>query len=229
MQQLIATLLVVLAGARHCIATRGSRVTVHNQTPHVLRLVAVYDKDTDWSFSADRILFFPPNASHVYQGYNQGYGELDVTFLLQRYCPGTSKDGTPFSRLNDNYVDVADFRVRLICKQRMYVPTNQVTQFHNPGIFAPWSRVFMDCNYYPATGGSGHKCRMDKTFTFGNEGDTADFSQDDTNSIKASAVRHGDSSDWKEFEVTLQMPPKACLHQDHPCAIDWRAPYCNAQ
>lgn len=103
-------LLLACAQIQRCLAVLGSRVTVHNESPILLRIVSstIYkDHDT--------VYFLPNSSSIAMQGYSNGkpdpddqheYG-YDVTFTLQRFCPGITTLAE--STLQDGWRDVAYF------------------------------------------------------------------------------------------------------------------------
>lgn len=193
-------------------ALRGTRLTVHNETPNLLRIVS-----SSTYKDHDGVRFLSPNASVVLQGYqggkidpddestNNGY---DVTFTIQRFCPGITDVAS--STLQDGYRDL------------MYVIAN------NHWVGEPYMRMYLDCSYYPPDSPQ-YVCKSTSgKQTFGEgEGRPVDFSGPHR-SFAGFVRRTGDDDDYKQFDMYIHTAPHACAESDEGCASDWRAPYCNA-
>lgn len=85
------------------LAAKGSRATITNNSTYPLRLLQY-----EGAPKADpaNILFMITGQSHTFQGYNDGYGgNLDVTFVLERFCLGLSD--SKVSVFSDQWVTVA--------------------------------------------------------------------------------------------------------------------------
>lgn len=130
-----------------------------------------------------------------------GYHKQDVTFVLQRFCPGVDASVNAFG---DNYASIANIVV------------------HNPAVNWPYVIPNIDC-------GTSFQCAgPEQQFDFG-EGEHKDIEINKFGStLLLSATRNGDTDDFKEWTLELKTAPHACYRQSQDCSADWRAKICNA-
>lgn len=126
-------LLLALLSVHPSDAVLGSRIKVINNTPNLLRVMS----STTYQDFGD-IHFLPSNKTVILQGYAGGKidpddqstnNPYDVTFTLQRICPGKVDDGQ--RSLKDSFRDVlyviANNHWYVRCARHIFVATSTRT------------------------------------------------------------------------------------------------------
>lgn len=141
------------------------------------------------------------------------YNSNDVSFTIERFCPGV-KDAR-VSILQDQFVGVAYVEVDnpWAGAHGVVVHSKRHTA---PG--KPFIGTFMQCAEYPTE--LPEACQGTNKVSFAAE-QTSDMSiTTDLNTMSLTATRHVDSDEYKEFELHITKPPKACIYQSDDCASD---------
>lgn len=139
----------------------------------------------------------------------------DVSFAVERFCPGV-KDSR--STLGDQYMGFAYVEV-----MNPWMGTSTTTRqldVADPANHTgePFIDAYLQCAEYP-TSQADLVCAAQTEVSF-SSGQTSDLSLTTSlNSIKWKAMRH-DDSEYKEFELWIQTPGKACIHQSDDCSTD---------
>lgn len=126
-----ACVLLIMTTMRPAYAILGSRITVHNDSPWLLRIMQSWESKSNHNI--ENAHYLPPGGSVTMQGYNEGlYVRInrfeyrshiyvpnvypqrrgqsrDVSFAVERFCPGV-KDSR--STLGDQYMGTAYFEVQ---------------------------------------------------------------------------------------------------------------------
>lgn len=214
MTKTISSLAWLVAVVQHVHLVQGNlgtSVTITNKTPWLLRINRMWSTPGQPYFSKEYVTYLPKQTSINFKGHTNGYGSIsnsvDVAFLIERHCPGVN--GTTFSLLGDSYVAAASYIV------------------DNPPIGYPYVRAYTECKRFPLDK-PDKSCKFSDVWGF-EVGETRDVGFSSTyNSMQASATRKEDSSDYKEMDLVITVPPKACVY-GMDCVNDWRALFCNAQ
>lgn len=174
-------------------------------------------------------------------GYNSGSDSNDVTFEIQRFCPGVG--GEYWGHFADNYKVIG----RVTGNWDTHSVSNDpVLQHHASTAHNAWNKgcflqVYTDCYADKFTG--MHCDKSDWWSPSENQPWDCGLSSA-SNPMKATCTRNSDTDDNKEWcvhmcvgskahtqlhrEITIQEPQKACWKMDDSCGSDWRATYCNA-
>lgn len=206
---LLLLTLILFRGLVEC--NLGTRVLITNKSRWLLRINRMWSRPGQPHFSREYLAYLPPGHEVTFQGHTDGYNSIsqsvDVAFLVERFCPGVN--GTTYSLLGDSYVAAASYVV------------------DNPPIGYPYIRAYTECKRLPYDD-PYKSCKFNDVWGF-KEGETRDVGfASQYNSMQATATRRTDSSEYKEFDVVITMPPKACVY-GMDCINDWRQQFCNAQ
>ena len=213
------TMLLFVAFVLACLtstslAAKGTHITIYNDSNYTLRLgPALNDKPT---YDEGDAVVLAPGQSHSFSGYNSGLRwtdidglveNVDVSFTIERHCNQTD---TPSIR-KDHWIGVA------------YV------QAHNRGTGAAvfkhtslplspscvragdaYVRLSMDCNSYPVKN-EFYSCESQYRTPDAGNAQSIDQTTSKGNSIGGWVYRLEDSDDYKEWQLRISKPPKACL------------------
>lgn len=175
-------------------------------------------------------------------GYNSGSNEKDVTFDIQRFCPGVS--GNYGSSFLDNYMVIGSVTgVEILgndpCKQtrpkhtqRTTHGTKDATCKCGPIVTAISTPA---CIALLQTGGALTKTRSgtvgyQRVPTRCRRRALATPTHQTTRSGTYVGVQPLSTCQMVSHHrtITINAPQKACWKGDDACGSDWRAPYCNA-